>query len=375
MEERKLRKIIGILLMLTTLIPYTVSAEKQQTATMTVEQAIEYAKENSLVLAAKDAEIEKADYAYSEAYIAQKKFLKSVDNEEKKMYVEISDFDTGLLMKGYYKELAAFGQTVARRAKEDALVDIEINVKNMFYTYLNSVKDVELAENNLANTKVKLEAAKKRFETGAISQLDLKNFELSVTSAENTVKSKKRDMEMNLMTLKNTMNYPIEKPLIPVGEFAFEKGELMSPEDAIKLSRTKNTYLNLTENLALSKKKMEMAVGYYTGSHISSKSAKASYNAEEVNYKNTVDSIDMGIRQMHNGLVTMLEQIDYYEDYLEVLKSNTEATYLKHEMGLMTAADYREAERGYFEAIHQLNSLELSYVTTKLAYDNVYFQN
>ena len=44
-------------------------------------------------------------------------------------------------------------------------------------------------------------------------------------------------------------------------------------------------------------------------------------------------------------------------------------------MGLVTAADYREAEQGYFKAVNELNAMELSYVTTKLAYDNVYFQN
>lgn len=374
-----LKKSVGILLATVMLMPGTVFAEKKNSTTMTIEEAVKYAKENSLVIKAKDAEIESAEYGCREAYIAQKKLKKSFDKNTEDIpgfsSMDISSLDTGLLMKGYYRDAADFALTVAKRAKEDAELGIEIDVKNNFYTYLNTFKAVKLAEDNLSNTKTKLEAAEKRFEMGSISQLDLKNFELSVLNAENTVKSEKRNAEMKLISLKNSMNYPIDEKLVPVGEFVFEQGELMSAEDTIKLSRTKNTYLNLTESLALSKKKMEMTVGYYTASHMSSKSAVAAYHSEEVKFKSNVDAIDMGIRQMYNGLVTMQEQMDYYKEYLDVLKSNTEATYVKHEMGLVTAADYREAEQGYFKAVNELNAMELSYVTTKLAYDNVYFQN
>lgn len=339
-------------------------AAETDTTSMTIDQAVDYALKNSLTIAKCESEVYGKKYEMAQAKINQT-LLK--DNK----YLEVSSIEVGLSLKGYVYEASKLSYEVALRNAEDNKKQIEVQVKNDFYTYLDSVNNAELAKQNLESAKVRLESARKKLESGAISELDCKNFELSEKNAQNALNSAERDMETNLIALKNTMNYPAEKTLVPVGELKFEYGELMTPEEAIKKSRTESTYLNISDSLELAKKRWQISSGFYSGSQNEYKTEKATYEGAVSDFKQNVNNLDLGIRKMYNGLLTLKENIECAEFALEIQKSNAEAAYLKYEMGLVTANDYRDTEQAYIKAQNDLQSLKLSYTTTKLKYDNL----
>ncbi|MBP3361412.1 MAG: TolC family protein [Clostridia bacterium] len=339
-------------------------AEGADSTSMTVQEAVDYALEHSLTIAKCKADVYGKKYEMAQAKINQNQLK---DNG----YLEVSSIETGLALKGYAYEATKLSYEVAQRSMEDNKKTIEVQVKNDFYTYLDSVSSTELAKQNLESAQTRLASAEMKLKSGAISELDCKNFELSVKSAQNALNSAQRDMEVKLITLKNTMNYPADKELVPVGRLEFEYGELMTAEEAIKKSRSESTYLNIADSLELAKKRWQISSGFYIGTQNEYKSEKATYESAVADFTQNVNNLDLGIRQMYNGLLTLKENVECAEFSLEIQKSNAEAAYLKYEMGLVTANDYRETEQSYIKAQNELQELKLSYITTKLKYDNM----
>ena len=333
--------------------------------TMTVEQAVEYALEHSDAFAKKDAEILTATYTLYQASLAEKRLKKMPE-------VPSMTIDVYLSYVGYYTDAARFGETVAKRGKEDLEKSIQRDVKNDFYTYLNSVEIKNTAEENMQITQERMAAAKQKLDLGLISRLDYENFVLASKGAENSYNQAVRDCDYNLIKLKNTMNFPVESQLVPVGEFMYEPKEVLAAEEAIKKSREGNAYLNIYDTFELSKEKWKFYSNYYTSSQYEYKIEEGNFNAAQTDFRTNVNTLDMNIRSMYNSLLTIKEQIEYTQGYVDYLEDNAEAMYLRFEMGLVTASDWRQAQQEYFKTKNDLRALELTYFVNCMTYEGLF---
>ena len=356
-----MKKFISIILASGMILSSTGALAKE----ITVDEAVEYALENSLEFAKKEAEIAANKYTSYDASKTQK-------NLRKNPFLEVNSFDTYLVLQGYYADASKLALTVAERAEADLRVSTANSVKNDFYTYLNSVRSVELAEENLSISEENLHAAKQRRESGTISELDFKSFELAYNGAENAVSSARRTRDFNLQKLKNTINYKEEDELVPVGEFVYAPSEPVPFEVAIEKSRSGNTYLNLKDSLALAEKRWYWAYRHYNASVNAYKVEKASYDQAQADFSINVNNFDLNIRNVYNSLLSLNEQIQYMTEYADYLKATADSMYLRYEMGLVTAKDYRQVQQEYFTAQNDLNQLELTYVVTNMSYEALF---
>ncbi len=332
---------------------------------MTVEQAVEYALSNSYEFAKKDAEIQAGKYTSYDAHNAYKSLKKNP-------LLEVKSFDTYLVLQAYYKDAAKLSLTVSERAEADLVVSVSNSVKGDFYTYLNSLRSVELAEENLSVLAENLEAAKVRHNIGTLSALDLQSFELGVKSAELSLSSAKRTAEANLQKLKNTINYKEEEELTPIGSFKFQVKEPVAYETAKELCLNSNTCINLKDNLTLAGKRWYWAYRFYSQAENAYKVEKANYQKAEADYNINIDNIKLNLLNMYNSLLTLKEQIELSGEQVNHLKNTADAMYLRYEMGQVTANDYRQTQQEYFKARNDLNSLELSYYITNLNYESLF---
>ncbi len=329
---------------------------------MTVEQAVEYALENSYEFAKKDAEIRASRYTAYDASSAAKSLKKNP-------FLEVNSFDTYLVLQGYYSDSAKLAVTVAERGEEDLALTVANSVKNDFYTYLNSLRSEELAKENLSIAEENLEAAKVRQKSGTLSDLDFKSFELGLSAARAALGDAERTRKYNLEKLKTTINYKGETELVPVGEFVYKPTEPVAYEKALELLKKSNTYLNLADSMALSEKRWYWAYRHYNANTNAYKVEKANFDKAKAEYEMNIKNLDLNILNMYNTLLGLKEQAEYLTEQTEYLKSTADAAYIRYEMGLVSAGDYRKIRQEYFSTQNELNKLELTYLVTNMSYE------
>ncbi len=358
-----MKKLISSILIICMMVPWTVAFAEDNT--MTVDQAVEYALSHSDVFSKQEASVISSTYSYYQAKIAQKSLKEN-------KYLENMTIDMYLSYTGYYTEAAKLGETVAKRGMENLKKQVSQEVKNKFFTYLNSVHIQSIAKENMDISYDRMTAAKKKLDMGVISPLDYKSFELVYEGTVNSYNQATRDKQYNLTDLKNTMNYPLDKDLVPVGEFEYEIKEPLSQADAIKLSRSGNTYLNIADNFALAQLKWTCCSKYYLTTDHGYKIEEANMKSAESDFRANVNSFDMTIRSSYNSLVTMKEQLDYSLSYVQYLKDNADAMYVRYQMGMVTANDWRQSQQEYYQGRNDYDKLRLAYYIASLSYEGLY---
>ena len=322
----------------------------------TVEKAIEYAKKNSLSIAAVSAAEKTAEIQKNQARRSYHDTREAVFGSE---FGSSSDA-TFLVLTGYSYRAAIFNYAVASRAVAEKNYTLASEVKNAFYTYLNNKEKEEIAKNSLTSAKERLLHAEQKLKNGTVSQNDFESFDVAVVKAQNDYNSAQRTTELSMIQLKYILNYPQEDELIITGSFERTPMDTTSPEEALKKSEKSITRVNAEETLQLAKLKCEKSVGHYTGGTIGAQSAKAEYAQAELNYYNTVENIRINIYKAYNNMLTAYEALDYCDKNLELMEKNVLAAKRRYDMGTITSDTYLSAVREYDSLKNQTASAELS---------------
>lgn len=333
-------------------------------AVMTVDDAVAYALEHSLTIASANSAIENARYSRTQA-----KF--SMDSR-KQMDSSAASFDDGLMLTGYYVSAAETQLAVAQRNLLTAQNTLTIQVQNDFYTYLNAKDKVEIARTNLKSAQEKLEYAKAKKDSGAISELDYAAFELSAQDAQNKLNQAERAVELAELQVKFTINYPRENPLTLQGAFTSPSITVKDADQAVLASKGHVNYLNLQDSLRLAEERWEHAQGWYFPIQPGYNVEKSTYETAQADFLKNTNDLEMGIRSAFHNLQTSKESIQYAQENIALLQRSTEAAQLQYEMGMITANDLIDSQQQYFSAQNQLKDLELTYLTAALQYRSMY---
>ncbi len=359
-----MKKIISIYIsaVMLFLCSSTVSAQMPAPITMTIDDAVSYTLEHSTTLSKCNAAIISAEYQLYQAKSAKKNILKA----------ESITSDSYLIASGYAQEAAQMQYEMSKRSKIITEQSVTVQLKKDFYSYLNSLEVIKNAENNLSNAEEKLKAAEYQFTSGAISELDYKNFQLLKINAQNSLNSAIRNKDILFRTLKNTMNYTEEAELIPVGSITYVPEEILDPDSAILLSKDTPSYQNINDAFSLAERKWYLTKIHFTSATFNFKIEEAAYNTAISDRTESINNLELGIRQTYNSLITLSEQISALEFNLDILKNSAEASFLRFEMGSLSAASYNDTVQKYTTAENELQNLKLTYLTTKLTYENMY---
>lgn len=346
----------------------TRETEAPKTQSFTIDKAIEYAKEHSRSLEALKAAEATAKAQKEEAWKTRK------DTREQIYKADGGNGDSSFLVTtGYVYKSYVFQYAVAQRSTVQKEYTIESEVKNAFYTYLNNVDKISIAESALNSAKDRLSYAEVKFSNGKISENDLDSFKLSVTKAQNDYNSAVRAKDLSMVQLKTTLNYPQEDELTVSGKFERQEMDTTTIEEALKLSENSISRVNADESLALANFKRDRSVLHYTSSSVGAKSAKAEYAQAEVDHYDTVEKLRVNIYSTYDNMANAYEALEYCDESLSVMEKNVEAAKKRFDLGLITSDDYLDAVQQLDSLKNQISSAELSaYLATvqyKLQYD------
>lgn len=337
--------------------------------TLTIDEAIEYAKEHSRTMAACTAAEATAKAQKEET----KKTSRDIRTQIFGSDMGASSDSTYLILTGYTYRATVFSYAVAQRSVVQQEYMLEADVKNAFYTYLNSVEMAEIAKSSLDSAKERVTHAEVKYKNGTISELNLEDFNLAVVEAQNNYNSALRTKDLNMMKLKSTLNYPQEDELIIAGSFDRQEPDTTTPEEAFEKSANSISMVNAKESLELSRFKLDKSISHYTSNTVGARTARAEYAQAELDYYNSVETLRINLYTAYNSMLGAYETLDYLDQTLASIEKGVEATKRQYELGLATSDDYLSIVQLYDSTKNSLASAELgAYLATvqyKLCYD------
>ncbi len=337
--------------------------------TFTIDEAIEYAKQNSRTIAACKASESLAKAQKEEAKKASRDVREQIFGSE---YGASSD-STYLILTGYTYRAAVFGYAVAQRSSIQQEYILEADVKSTFYAYLNSVELADIAKSSLDSANERVTYAEVKYKNGTISALELEEFKLAALEAEKTYNTAVRTKDLNMMKLKSVLNYPQEDELIVTGSFERQEMDTTTPEEAFAKSANSISMVNLNETLELAKLKLDKSIAHYTSNSVGARTAKAEYAQAELDYYNSVETLRINLYSAYNSMADAYEELKYADQSLASIEKSVDVVKRQYELGLVTSEDYLECVQLYDRTKNLMVSAELgAYLTTvqyKLCYD------
>lgn len=189
-----MKRIISLFLISIMMFSMVLPVFADDTMAITLEKAIELAKENSIVLKNHDANI----------LIAERN-LKSANHEADIVNLDSIVSDSQYLANGKTKDLyPAQKQRILddlKIAKKDEIKSIEIAVTTSYYSLYNDMLSLETSKDNIAVQKKELDSKKKEFELGLVTKNTLLDLENSIAQSELSLKKKDWSIEMAHMDL------------------------------------------------------------------------------------------------------------------------------------------------------------------------------
>lgn len=337
--------------------------------TMTIDQATQYALENSPTYKSAIAAAKINEYNAKESAKTYKNYH---DSDSYLSQMSISSFDMYLVRMGYVKNASDLQLRVAERECERQDANIKITVRKNFYTYLSAQEKVEIAENSLASTKERLSEADRKKKLGTISDIEYKTFENAVLTAENALEQAKRTSESSMRALKNVLGYELDKELAVSGKFERNTEKPLTPEEVIAKLDTSADIMTMNENMALAEERAKLAERWYFANENGYWTEKYTLEKAQHDYTNNIEAIKLNVYNLYDALRTIDENIDSTEKSIELLKTTLDASKLQYDLGMITAQDYVEKEQQYVDAQNKLVDLQLTECISKLQYKSIY---
>ena len=359
-----MKKVISLLLAAAVTLISAASVfaqEESQQMSLTLDQAIEYALSHSPKIEKAQTELTKSQH---------------LETQARRIYNEYASegwaFEEALKDSGYDYRAAQIQKNQAARNLESENNSLKTTVKKNFYTYLNSKTKIDTAQENLENTQQKFEYAKTKYEQGTISRLELKSFELAVTNAQNSLNQAERASELALLELKNTLNVPENTEVTVSGEFVMQELTYADADTAIEMAKSQNSFLSINEGRELTEMRMKIANGWYSANELGYSIEKATYASAMSGFTDSENTLKYNISSLYSNILTLKETVSYLNEYTDLLRENTEASYLQYELGMITSNEYIETAQKYFASQNDLMDAELNYYITVLEYAAMY---
>ncbi len=199
MERLKLKRVVALLLFCS-FLTHTYAQSSQETLAMSLEECIEYAKENSVTIQKAMLDIENSQY---DEVIAKGSFLPSIsgsvgqnlssnplssDSDSKKLGYNGS-YGVNLSMSLYsggknraQLQQSSIGTEISNLELEEFENSLELSITEVYVEILYAMEQIKVAESSL-EVGMKSEArAKEFYEAGSINEAELAQFESSTAS-------------------------------------------------------------------------------------------------------------------------------------------------------------------------------------------------
>lgn len=351
-----MKKFISLLLVTILLLSAVMPAfAEDQTMVITIDKALELAKENSLVLNNHDNNILIAERNLKTA-------LRKSDDVETKGIVD----DNTLLENGKIKDLyPAQKQRILDDLltdKEDAIRDIEIEVTSTYYSLYNETLSIESMKANLEVQKQELISKQKELELGLTTKNAVLDFENTIAQTELNIQKANWSIEMAQMNLAKLLGVNLNTRF-----FLVEKLDLSTVVDIdvtalSEIAKTEGASIKKAEKdlemLILEEKVMNRYSRFY------SSNLTDDYDERIVDLEKAVEdakiSEELKIRSDYNSILTAQLDLEISKLKLEITERTLNTNQVKNDLGMVIYLEVVKAQNTVDEAKIIIQTEELN---------------
>ncbi len=359
------RKLFAVILCLVTACALFTSAgadEAQETTAYSLQQAVDYALENSAAIKLSHTAVDKAEVGYREAKSAYDKADKISGAQRRAMMAEgivISAdamFENYKMDEGYYKEMADMGRTIAKAGREQTVETVKMAVQNAYFNLLFAADKVEIQKSMLDSAKEDMDIADKKYELGMVSQVDVLSGEAALESARLGYNTALRDLEYQRMSFNKTLGLPLKTEVELTDRLGFEEPDEADLDETVALA-LENRYeiIAAKEQYRVNEFNHKLTLGWYPEGTFVTRQAR--YEMENSHHKlvNTEQDVELSVRKAYMDMHSAYESIGVLGKNVERLEKAYDIARLRYDTGMATSQEV-------VNALNALNDIKLQHL-------------
>lgn len=386
MNKKNIALGLALVLSVTALTPMKVMAaedtksttkveENKKVITLSLEQAIEYALENSMDMKIQEIELQKADVAYDEGIRNVKNSEKNVDeifsrDPDTGMIVQDAAINKTLVENGASRRGVKLAFDVAKWNKDKKINEIKYNVEKAYFDLLQMEKELAISEENLALSQKQFDHGKLRFDLGLISKQQLLGIEMGLSQAQVGLDSAKMYYDLQLMSFQNTIGLSFDKEVDLTDVISYKKHETIDLATAIKKGLENNVDIKAAgENYEVSKLTLAAKKVRYPENTYRYREQNALVANAEKTFETAKNGVEMGVRSAVLNLLTAQSQIAIYEKTIVQAEEALKIAETSFDLGKNTSADINQANINLMNAKKDLSKQIHAYNLAMLDYE------
>lgn len=346
---------------------YTMEEKQLEKIELTLDNAINMALEKSPRIEAADAAIKSAELSLEVAQDSQKEYkdmekaLSKIPGASTAINIS-SGLEQAYLKHGYYTDGAKVGLEIATVGKEQTVAKISYEVTEKYYNVKLMESLLSIAETGAELAKGNLDMLKGQFEAGYVSQLEVRNAENALVSAEYAIESYKRNLDLAKKSLKVSLQLEafegdivlteeITLPQLPEDKDAMIDGALLTRYDMTALRK----------DFELKSEMFDITKLYMSDKTAKYHQAYSDYLAAEYTYNNTLKMMRIGLESEYASILTAEDEIKKCESDLAVKRDIYESRKVMYDLGLVTNLELTAALADYDTSRVQLENARVTY--------------
>ncbi|NMA48817.1 MAG: TolC family protein, partial [Tissierellia bacterium] len=288
---------------------------ENETLTLTLQEAIDYALLNNKELEIQKLELAKAEVSYKENKNAIKKAedgAKMLDRLDIPRTYEVTPdqiVNKALIDKGVSEkqnELALLSANMNLEMKEN---QIKYNVEKAYFDLLQKQEELRISGENLALSQKQYNNSKLRYDLGMISKQQLLGIELGLSQAQSGYDAAEMIYEIQLLSFKRTLGLPLEKGIKLTSVIEVKEYEPIDLEESIKLALENNAGVIISkENAVIQPLILEATSGRFPPITFRYRKQETEVAKAEENLQQAKLGVEMGVRTSILNLKTAEEQ-------------------------------------------------------------------
>lgn len=330
--------------------------------TFSLEQAVNYALENSPLVGISETGLQKAQVKLKEAKSAYNKSNKSEDTA-KAFSVSIETLDTAKLQKGYYKRLAEMGLILAEKAKLQTIESIKFSVESSYFNLLNAQEKLAIQNSILKVSKENLDNIKKKYALGMASQIEVLSFETAYSQAELDKKSAERALIYAKMSFNKTLGLPLDTKVQLTDKLQVQVPPEVDIEKKVEEAlENRMEVISATEQYEVDKLNFEITALWYPENTYKYQEAKHIVESSAYSVINSQQTVELSVRKAYMDMIDAYEAIEVLDKLIDQAEKTYETTKVRYDMGMATNNEV-------VEALNKLQEIKLQKAQALLGYN------
>jgi outer membrane protein TolC len=340
-----------------------------------LQEAIDYALENSKEMVIQRIELEKSELEYKQNKSSIKDTedaLELMDRLSIPRRYEVTpdeNVNRSLIKNGGAMKQVELVYNMAKWNHDTTENQIRYNVEKAYFDLLQTEKEMKISEENLALSQKQYELGRLRYDLGMISQQQLLGLGLSLSQAQSGYESAKMYYGLQKMSFRNTIGLPLDEEFELTDTIEYREYEPIVLEDAIESGIENNSNVLIADrNLEIQEYTLQATLSRFPPNTYRYRTQEQEILNAEMNLQAAKNGVEMQVRSAVVNLTTSEKQIATFEKAVFQASEGVRIAELSFELGQNTPTEVAQANLNLMNAkknltqqIHAFNMALLDY--------------